>query len=582
MPKIQISEQLFYSLLGRKPQFAELEEELVVAKAEIDEEADEDGNLKIELNDTNRPDLWTVSGLARQLRIYKNEKLEDKFSFFSQAPDADKKIIVDKKLQNIRPYVLGFIVSGKKIDEVLLLELIQMQEKLCENFGQKRKAIAIGIYREDLIQWPVYYSAAHPTETAFVPLDFAESISLAKILKEHPKGKEYGYIIENEQYFPLLIDADNNVLSMPPIINSADIGAVKVGDAKLFIECTGTNLEQLMLATNIFACDCEELGFTITRIVAQYPYALEGDVGVRAEQKDKIYSLTAPIHFQNQMQVEIGAIHKMLGESLSDDEIQRALTKMNIVSEIKKDTVVVDVPSFRNDFLHSVDIIEDIIIGKGLNTLEPQYPQNFTIGRVTEVETMSRKIIQVMVGLGFQEMIYPYLGSKEDFIEKIYDSQDWDKVKSATIQISNPISENYELVRNSIIPNLLMTERVSSHSPYPHKICELGKVAIIDSTENLGTKTNTVLGFLIADKDVGFTNINSIMAAVFYYINTKWYQETLVDSRFIEGRACKIFIEREEQKIEVGFFGEVHPRVLDAQGITMPCVAGEIVIEHVL
>lgn len=69
MPKIEVHTGRFFELLGDTYTDDQLEEILPAAKAELDGRDDEQGILKIELNDTNRPDLWSAAGLARQLRV---------------------------------------------------------------------------------------------------------------------------------------------------------------------------------------------------------------------------------------------------------------------------------------------------------------------------------------------------------------------------------------------------------------------------------------------------------------------------------------------------------------------------------
>jgi phenylalanyl-tRNA synthetase beta chain len=79
MPKIEVNEEVFYALAdsgtGRGWKSKEgFEEALTCAKAELDEDSDKslpasERVLKIELNDTNRPDLWGTAGCARQLRM---------------------------------------------------------------------------------------------------------------------------------------------------------------------------------------------------------------------------------------------------------------------------------------------------------------------------------------------------------------------------------------------------------------------------------------------------------------------------------------------------------------------------------
>lgn len=68
MPKIEVNEKLFFNLLGKKYDYDTLEERLTCGKAELDEKPDESlpedqRVIKIELNDTNRPDLGPREGL---------------------------------------------------------------------------------------------------------------------------------------------------------------------------------------------------------------------------------------------------------------------------------------------------------------------------------------------------------------------------------------------------------------------------------------------------------------------------------------------------------------------------------------
>jgi len=57
MPKIEVYEDALYSYVGKRYNDEQLEEILTVAKAELDGKDEAAGQLKIELNDTNRPDL---------------------------------------------------------------------------------------------------------------------------------------------------------------------------------------------------------------------------------------------------------------------------------------------------------------------------------------------------------------------------------------------------------------------------------------------------------------------------------------------------------------------------------------------
>jgi len=60
----------------------------------------------------------------------------------------------------------------------LLKQIIQLQEKLCDNYGRRRQKIAIGVYTSKKIEFPVNYKAVDPESVDFVPLDFKESLNL--------------------------------------------------------------------------------------------------------------------------------------------------------------------------------------------------------------------------------------------------------------------------------------------------------------------------------------------------------------------------------------------------------------------
>ena len=224
------------------------EEALTCAKAELDEAADEslppaERTFKIELNDTNRPDLWATAGCARQLRLHGGGKRPE-YPFFSlpgKPQKTGRRVVVEPSVRQVRPYLAGFIASGKPISDAALRDMIQTQEKLAWNFGRKRRTISMGLYRIAIIKWPIIYRAVDPDSVSFVPLQWDTPLTLLEILKQHPKGREYGFIQEHEPIHPLLVDSQGAVLSYPPIINSADLGAVQVGDTDLFIELTGTD-----------------------------------------------------------------------------------------------------------------------------------------------------------------------------------------------------------------------------------------------------------------------------------------------------------------------------------------------------
>ncbi|MFQ3546781.1 MAG: phenylalanine--tRNA ligase subunit beta [Termitinemataceae bacterium] len=583
MPKIEVNEQLFYNLVGRRWESRDaFEEALTCAKAELDEDSDQslpaaERVLKIELNDTNRPDLWSTAGIARQLRLYHGfaRNHVGAYSFFSY-PDAVQeseqyRVVVDRNLEKIRPYIAAYVVRGPAIDDARLKDIIQTQEKLCWNFGRKRRSIAMGVYRTALISWPVRYVAADPDKTAFVPLGMEEKLSLREICHRHPKGQEYGYIVSSFQQFPYLEDSMGETLSFPPVINSARIGAVEVGDSELFVEMTGTDLETLTLAINMTACDFADMGCTVLPVTVEYPY--DTPFGRK---------LTFPYYFQKPTFCSLARIEKFLGEKLSAEDCVAALNRMGCKAEaaegseagraLREQGVLVSPPEYRNDFLHAADVVEDVMIGRGLSSFTPIKPRDFTIGRLTPITQFSRRVKEIMIGLGYQEMIYNYLGSRRDFVERMR------RDGNSIVRISNPMTENYEYVRDSVLPSLMISESVSGHAVFPHKIFEVGKVAYREDTENYGVRTRQHLGFVHAAQDANFNTVASQLQALFYYLSRDYEVEEIEDNRFIPGRVAAILY----QGSKIGIFGELHPEVLENWGVTMPCTACEVDLDAML
>ena len=574
MPKIEVNEKLFFNLLGTKYDYDTLERKLVCGKAELDEKPDmnqsaDERVIKIELNDTNRPDLWSTGGVARQLRMHNGGKHSDYSHFLSRKGDikdcGERIAYVEPDVKDVRPYMVSFVISGKAIDDPMLKDIIQTQEKLCWNFGRKRKTISMGVYRVGDIKWPVHYTAVDPDKTSFVPLACTEPMTCRQILTDHPKGKDFGWILEGAKKFPLLKDDKGEVMSMAPIINSATLGAVKVGDTGLMVELTGSEMEGLILSANIVACDFADAGYDILPVKVVHPY----DTGFGKE-------ITVPFFFQQDTKAKLSAINKLLGETLTKAQVLDALSRMDdtVTAKDVKDDVefTITPPPYRNDFLHEVDVIEDVMIGLGLDTFKPQRPNDFTVGKLSDVTIFSRKAKELMVGLGYQEMIFNYLGSKRDYIDRMnIDAKN-------VIEIANPMSENYQYVRPSIIASLLRAESAAANAIFPHKIFEIGKVAFLEPSENTGTKTIQSLGFMTAANNANFNDMASEVSSLLYFLDHKYEVKEVADPRFISGRQAALLVNGKQ----VGIFGEVHPQVLENWQISVPCVAGELNLEELM
>ncbi|KAL0266205.1 UNVERIFIED_CONTAM: hypothetical protein PYX00_011923 [Menopon gallinae] len=466
--------------------------------------------------------LWQALGKKYELKEFSSylsiakaelDNFDEKSAKWQE--HAQRLVIVKKGLEELRPFLTAFVARGKVIDELLLEELIQSQEKLSWNYGRKRKALSVGMYPCHFT-YPLVYEPCDPHTTKFVPLGESQELSFNEILQKTAKGREFAHLLQGFKRHPVLKDSQGKILSYPPILNSQEYGAVKVGDSEIFVELTGNCLESLWLASSVLACDLSDLGFEIE------PVRVEYETG---------QAYTTPYYFQKERTFTLDAVSQTIGETFSQELVEKALTKMGITGlRFEGNIATLLPPVYRNDFLHAVDIIEDVVIGHGLANLNPSSDLDCTLGRLLPVEILSRRMAKLMVGMGFQEMLYNYLGSRADLIEKLQQNE------KDFILIANPMSEQYEVLRNSIVPNLLMSESVSAHAVYPHAFFEIGKVVYPSSKDPSGSRTFTNLAWLYAAEDAGFSKLYAQLTAFFYYLSLDWYLGEREDKRFIAGR----------------------------------------------
>lgn len=566
MPTISINCQDFEQLLGKARAAstpitaADIEGWLPLVKGELKDQDLELGELRIELQDGNRPDLWSCEGMARQVRI----KLQGKpssYPFFKSRHRPKRRLHVAPGLEEVRPYVAACAAIGYRVTEVGLAQLIQTQEKLGELFGRKRHTISIGVYQLPQIVFPVTYALVKPDEARFTPLGFEEKLSLGEILAVHPKGIEYGPIIAGHERVPLLRDGEGQVLSLPPIINSREIGEVKVGDQKLFVEVTGTDLLMVILTLNILAANLADRGATIEAVEVVYPYKTRLGKTVRT-----------PFDFGQARVIPIKTIESALGQRLGSEGICRALSAYGYEARSAGNKVSVKPPPYRNDQMHAVDVVEDVAISRGYGEFTPLMPSQFTVGSLSRVEQVSDRVRDLMVGVGFQEIISNILSSRQELCDRMrLTGTAWEQL----LEVDNVMSQSFACLRQWITPSLLRVESASTRAFYPHRLFEVGEVAVLDPTDDQGSRTVLTLGALVTHANANFSEIHSCLDLLLYYLGYPYTLEPIHHPSFLGGRAGQI----NSRGRAVGLIGELHPEVLEQWQVGMPGVVFELSVD---
>jgi len=567
MPTISIDRQDFEGLLGsslpRPLTTEQIELWLQLVKGELKDHDQETGELRIELQDSNRPDLWSCEGIARQIRT-KVSGARSTYSFFRSKARPSHRLLVAPDLERVRPYVAACTAVGYEVTAAGLTQLIQVQEKLADIYGRKRQTVSIGLYRLAEIVFPINYALVKPDVARFTPLGFDEKMTPREILAVHPKGLEYGSILAGCERVPLLLDTEGQVLSLPPIINSREIGEIHVGDRALLVEVTGTDLPMVLLSLNIMAVNLADRGAEIGAVEIVYPYETEFGKTIRT-----------PYDFGKTRSIPIKTIASALGQEFSSEDIRDALTTYDYEATPSKDKITVKLPPYRNDLMHPVDVVEDVAISRGYGSFASVMPSDFTVGGLSRLEQLSDRVRDLMVGFGFQEMMSNLLSSRLELVDRMrLAGSAWGQV----VEVDNPMAQTYGTLRQSIIPSLLRVESVSTRSFYPHRLFEVGDVAVPDAAHELGSRTVLSLGGMIAHATANFSEIHSTLDLLLYYLGVSYSLETVTHPSFLDGRVGRIC----SQAGAIGVIGELHPEVLEHWQVTMPTVAFELTIDSLL
>jgi phenylalanyl-tRNA synthetase beta chain len=570
MPTISIYKGDLESLLAvdgrakRPVTIQQLEEWLTLVKGELKEHIAETGELRVELQDSNRPDLWCCEGIARQIRIKQQRKVRPYPFFSAKSKKTLRRLTVAPGLERVRPYVAACTSTGYRVTEEGLAQLIQTQEKLSDIFGHKRKTVSIGLYRLARIQFPVTYELVKPDAAKFTPLGMETTMTLAEILMVHPKGLEYGHILAGHDQVPILRDATRQPLSFPPIINSREIGEVQIGDDALFVEVTGTDLPMVVLTLNIFAANLADRGAIIEPIDVRYPTKTPFGKQV-VTPRDLDITRTIPIQ----------TIEQALGQTIGAQAVKRALEVYGYVVTPSKGTVKAKLPPYRQDLMHPMDVVEDVAISRGYGDFSPVMPAQFTVGALSKIEHTSDRARELMVGLGFQEIISNILGSPEHYRDamRLNDTR-WGEM----VEVENVMSLSFSCLRQWMLPSLLRVEAASSRAFYPHRLFEAGDVAIPDRSHELGSRTETVVGAAIAHAAAHFSEIHSCLDVLFYHLGKDYTLEPVQHPSFLEGRAGQIVVSGKP----LGIVGEIHPEVLERWQIAVPVAAFDVNLSQLI
>jgi phenylalanyl-tRNA synthetase beta chain len=557
MPTIDIDYAEFEKLLGLQlhGDMEKVNEVLEFVKGEVKLWDEKAGVMNVEIKDTSRPDVWNIEGLARALRGFLG--LETGLREYGVGKPVVE-VFVDERLADIRPYIGCSIIKHVRLSDPIIRGFMHMQDKLDQSYGRNRQRTSIGMYDFDLIKFPLAYGITKPTETSFIPLGFEEKMNLKQILQKHPKGAEYGHIVNKHPVYPILLDADGKVLSFPPVINSNDLGRITAQTKNVLVEVTGTVNETVLNTVKIVTLSLIDRGGKAHAAKVHYS-------------KEQAPVVT-PSFEARSMNLDVGYVNKVSGLKFTATQIVELLPKAGYRAEkVGSDRVKVHVPCYRVDIMHPVDLVEDVTIAYGYNNIKPLWRRLPTTGEMRPEQALVDVARELMVGLGFQEVLTYTLTNPENLFSQM------NVKKGKVVELANPKVQTMTCLRNWLLPSLMEFLGNNLSVEYPQKIFELGKVTLLDEKRETGTRDEDWLAAVTSHANASFSEIRSHLDAFFMNLGLKWHIKETKHPSFIEGRAGTAIV----NGTNVGILGEIHPQILTRWRLENPAAAFELNMQKI-
>jgi phenylalanyl-tRNA synthetase beta chain len=482
---------------------------------------------------------------------------------------------VDASLEHIRPFIYGAIVrdvdtgSSDEEQDAFIQALMDHQEKLHFSLGRRRRRASIGVH--DLSQLiPPFRVISVPETYSFIPLAMSERMSIREILQEHPKGVDYAHLLDGFTEFPVILDAADRVLSFPPIING-DHTTVTENTRDFFIDVTGWDQR---------ACESSLLLVCLA-------FAARGGVVETIELTDYSgHTFRSPNGKARRLSLPKRLLGEILGREFTRSEISDAIDRMGgrfiqerTVTDGPREATrmadaavgemeyIIEMPRWRADILHPVDIVEEIATGIGYEGLGSGLSSQSSAGVPLGISHLHRRIRESLQANGLQQVTSLTLSNEGDQFEKIRLTP-----PAEVTHIHNPITIDHTIMRQSILPSLLNLLSANRHHELPQRVYELGTV--VRNHHNAER-----VGWVCAEVGGGFTAAKGIAQALLRDLgaNSRDIEvgfEAMPEGEtgpYLAGRAAKVLVAGEW----VGCFGEIDPSVSESFGLKVPIQAGE-------
>ena len=569
MPVIEVDPDELRELTGRRVDDDELLADLFALGVEHEGETD-DGAFKLEF-EPDRLDWLSIEGLARALRYHYGEA---RGLHVPDANDPEWTVeVVDTPPE--RPYVTAAIVRGLDLDTDVLASLIQLQEKLHATMGRGRSKGAIGVHDLTMLKGAaaggreksITYTSMDPDEERFVPLESDAEMTPREVTERHPIGTSYADLVADMERYPAIYD-DIGLFSFPPVVNGRRT-EVTTDSRDLFVEMTGTDQWTIDRMLNVVCYALAARGGRLERVEVQYGDVPGGQAGERLDRPD----------FETkEKRVRHDRIETVLGRSFEPETVLDCLERSGLegTRDTGADHYEVEIPPYRVDVLHPIDVVDDIGRALGFETLDPRYPDVSTVGGRHERSRLADATRETLVGLGFEGLLNFHLTSEPELFGRMGLDPTDDAVGAADpVTIAEPYSDAYTVVRTWALPSLVQVLENNTHRAYPQHLAEVGFVAEQDPAESTNVGEYRTVAAVLADPEASYEDARARLQALVRAFDHDLATPPTDHPSCLDGRSASVVVDGES----VGVVGELHPEVLVEHGLELPVAAFEFRLE---
>ncbi|MCI4341805.1 MAG: hypothetical protein L3K11_05495, partial [Thermoplasmata archaeon] len=434
------------------------------------------------------------------------------------------------------------------LDEGLIAEAVHFQELLHATLGYDRRLASLGLYPGGSLRFPLRYDLESMAGLEFTPLGQDRPVPVEQFYAEHPMAQRYGAMGRQGDACLTLRDAHGTVLSLPPVLNSGAVGEIRAGDRRLLLEATGTRRARVEEAIALLALPFLLRGWSAA------PVRVKAPDGVRSGE-----ALLAP----RRVELPAALIARLSGIDLPPEEVEGLLGRARFAFRRGAEEWLVAAPPWRNDLLGPVDVVEDLLLLRGVRIDEGYYPPSPTVGRRRPESRWRRQVGGWLLGLGFTP-VHNSLLLPADHMARLG--------RTEAIDVANPTSAELSRLRDALQASLLASLGRNLRHGYPQRLSELGPVLRRDPEAESGARTESHLGFVLAGEGVGFSDAASLLEYLLRRCTVQGVREPATLPATIPGRAARLRIAGEV----VGELGEIHPAVLEFLGLPVPVAWGEL------